>query len=695
MKKIILFFFLLLLNSFILCSQNVSFGELHQNRNNYDDKCVKVYLHKVVEDSLDDIGEDELIAQIDLLNFHFSKGGNSGITFHLSETDGITTHNLNEIQNPENLIQEDGGLCLVGNFTEISGWSHTDGIDLYFFNVNLGGFSVANGIANESEAMISDIHRNSPTVAHEVGHILGLFHTYHGTIGGAMQSGVPVALANCENESVQHVNPCDPLHGGDFVEDTTIDEGIEYTINNSTCEAEYTNGGNTNFTCGNGFENIDLKNIMSNRATSTCADRFSPNQISRMKSFVEMMGVLSTDCPVDNNFDCNSCDRIIPDILNFESSFIFNDDCTELNVVYPQDYNDNVTCNNTSFIITTFNEDGSPLASSGQTSYPFAPFPLEIDSESSPTYAIEAFRDGVSCTTNEFTINCNNSNECDNNPCGMIADFTTNINDCDVNFDGTNNGVSCPDQTYTWTVNDQFVANTEDFNYTFPSTGNYNVSFTITNPNGGKGCSNTINQSVYVDCEPSSPPSCPTNLELYVLENCEDAQVYLNANAGVAYVDFYYTLGSYNHVYLGTTTGNSANQFAYPIYMPDPPSSGSWNGHVMSAYAVVFLDNGDGTTTECDEIVVRQRLSCSTGGPWWKSSINVHPNPAKPNSELQFEGINAKDIKSIELFDLFGNSKMRLKPNNNSFKVPQLQSGLYIVKFYTSKGIEQKKLIIE
>ena len=93
-------------------------------------------------------------------------------------------------------------------------------------------------------------------------------------------------------------------------------------------------------------------------------------------------------------------------------------------------------------------------------------------------------------------------------------------------------------------------------------------------------------------------------------------------------------------------------------------------------------------TEECEFIFV----NCS--GRFSKDVI-VYPNPAKSNSELQFEGIDIKEVKSIELFDFSGNLKMKLNPKMNSFKLPQIQSGLYIVKFYTSKGIEEKKLIIE
>jgi len=85
----------------------------------------------------------------------------------------------------------------------------------------------------------------------------------------------------------------------------------------------------------------------------------------------------------------------------------------------------------------------------------------------------------------------------------------------------------------------------------------------------------------------------------------------------------------------------------------------------------------------------KKKFTCKEG------RIKLSPNPTKPNSQLVFEGVNSKNVSSIELFDLFGNSKMKIKPSSKLFTIPQLQSGIYIVKFYTTYGIKQKKLIIE
>jgi len=130
---------------------------------------------------------------------------------------------------------------------------------------------------------------------------------------------------------------------------------------------------------------------------------------------------------------------------------------------------------------------------------------------------------------------------------------------------------------------------------------------------------------LYGDCEnikdPKEDPieedeeitySCPTNLELFASANCEDVQAWINVAPGVDYVDFYYALGTYDHVYFGTSHGNQSSQFAAPLYMPEPPLSGSWNGYTLSVYAVAVMNDG----TICEEILVREKLSCGLGN-WW------------------------------------------------------------------------------
>ncbi len=575
-------------------AQNISPQDLHVPTGFFVDQdyCIKVYVHRIgKDDGSGALTAAEIGNPVDgsnSLNVYFS--GTGRINFYwdgqILEINDTNIYNSNiELSSPGPLGK------YTYDFDLLDDYSHNDGIDLFIHgNEQLG--SIADGIADETQVLITPGHLNTPGITHEVGHVLGLFHTYHGTAGGGSPFG-----ENSDNFGT-HITECpaNPSNAsGDYVSDTDADNGEDTPDGN--CTRMPSNDGNV-CSVGYNFPEPDLKNFM--RPTNlgnnvpnsvvSCSSEFTTGQYNRMKFFIYSQPHLSA---VLNNY-------------------------------------------------------------------------------------------------------CRGS-ECETKPCDMAANFIANIDECAVNFNGTNDGVYCPNQTYSWVIknssgNTITTSNQEDFNFTFPATGNYTASFTITNPAGGHGCSNTITKPISVTCGfIPPPPPCPTNLELFTSVNCEDAQVWINAAAGVNYVDFYYTLGNYNHVSLGRSYGNQSNQFSKPIYLPNPPSSGSWNGYVLSAYAQVVMDD---STVICSEIVTRQRLSCSSG-QWWRSSLSIYPNPSKPNSELQFEGINIKDVKFIELFDLFGNSKMKLRPNKNSFKVPRLQSGIYIVKFYTSKGIEQKKLIIE
>jgi|GEM_PF-2837296 len=76
-------------------------------------------------------------------------------------------------------------------------------------------------------------------------------------------------------------------------------------------------------------------------------------------------------------------------------------------------------------------------------------------------------------------------------------------------------------------------------------------------------------------------------------------------------------------------------------------------------------------------------------------SLSLIPNPSKFNEELNFEGIDYKEVSSIGIYDMIGNLKQSIKPKRNSFKIERLTSGMYFIKFITNQGIIQKKIIIE
>lgn len=76
-------------------------------------------------------------------------------------------------------------------------------------------------------------------------------------------------------------------------------------------------------------------------------------------------------------------------------------------------------------------------------------------------------------------------------------------------------------------------------------------------------------------------------------------------------------------------------------------------------------------------------------------SLTINPNPVKSLNDLEFGGLDYKDISSIEIYDIRGNLKQIIKPKRNSFKIEKLTSGMYFIRFTTKQGTIQKKLIIE
>lgn len=211
------------------------------------------------------------------------------------------------------------------------------------------------------------------------------------------------------------------------------------------------------------------------------------------------------------------------------------------------------------------------------------------------------------------------------------------------------------------------------------------------------------------------PTTCPeaSCLDIVQVANCVDYQAWMNCNdPNIDYIDWYYTIsGSFVHQFAGRSGGNPAGQHAMPIYLPRANTpSGTWDNYNLYVYANIVFNDG----TVCDEIYTVITLSCTGGGggggPMFGANpnslnpdkelidnikISLSRNPVKPFQELEFKGINYKDVIGIEVLDIFGNPKITMKPTKNSLNVGRLSSGLYYVRFTTKYGTQQKKLIIK
>jgi Leucine-rich repeat (LRR) protein len=92
--------------------------------------------------------------------------------------------------------------------------------------------------------------------------------------------------------------------------------------------------------------------------------------------------------------------------------------------------------------------------------------------------------------------------------------------------------------------------------------------------------------------------------------------------------------------------------------------------------------------------------NCDLGvGGYEVGSVNVYPNPASDNVNINFNSNNnfnsSVNIKTVELIDVQGRILLSKKVNDNqtTLDVSGYSSGVYYVKVYTDKGIMFDKMI--
>ena len=111
--------------------------------------------------------------------------------------------------------------------------NHSDGIDIYIYDDSSAAGGRANGVGSSSEFWISGSYWKSPfgslvkshVISHEMGHVLFLWHTHHGT---SPEGGDPAQCAELVNGS--NANTC-----GDYVTDTPADPHLHFNVNSPAC----------------------------------------------------------------------------------------------------------------------------------------------------------------------------------------------------------------------------------------------------------------------------------------------------------------------------------------------------------------------------------------------------------------------------------------------------------------------------
>ncbi len=80
-----------------------------------------------------------------------------------------------------------------------------------------------------------------------------------------------------------------------------------------------------------------------------------------------------------------------------------------------------------------------------------------------------------------------------------------------------------------------------------------------------------------------------------------------------------------------------------------------------------------------------------------KVSFKVYPNPSKVEDKLALKFDKKVSVKSVEIFDLFGKSIKRFKPDltpTTNFAVGTLPRGIFLLRIRTEKAVTTRRIIV-
>ncbi len=220
---------------------------------------------------------------------------------------------LNQDFNPHNIsFSWDNSIDYINNTSYYNSPSsniftvnnHQDGIDIYLYDDNSSAGGLANGVGGSSEFYVSGKFWNSPfqslitshVISHEMGHVIFLWHTHHGTFPEGGNDNPCAELVNGSNAST-----C-----GDYVTDTPADPHIQFNVNSS---CNWLGSG----TDSNGQSyNPDEQNIMA-YTTPQCMSYFTSLQGLRMRNAIATLPYLQqciVNCCAETTADLYTKDGI-------------------------------------------------------------------------------------------------------------------------------------------------------------------------------------------------------------------------------------------------------------------------------------------------------------------------------------------------------------------------------------------------
>ncbi|MBF2708721.1 T9SS type A sorting domain-containing protein [Flavobacterium soyangense] len=274
-------------------------------------------------------------------------------------------------------------------------------------------------------------------------------------------------------------------------------------------------------------------------------------------------------------------------------------------------------------------------------------------------------------------------------PTGYISGSTTVCTTGTYTFTGLLGG-----QSVAWSLSNTTAGNlsTTTGNSTiFTATGSGSVDIMATVSNTcGESYTKTL--SLFA----GSPPSFSLKNDLYENQSCDIKYHYvpfiIKKPVGVSLsFEFLYPNASYT----ATSLGNNDYRYTFAF---NKSYSGYFNVNATftnSCGSSYFETEGEYYIQSCDQIQANNNLNNT------ENSFVIFPNPASDiltielkDSENQLE----KDATiSGELFDMFGQSKSKIKISDNkaTFSVKGLKKGIYILKIYVNDQVENHQIAVE
>jgi hypothetical protein len=190
--------------------------------------CVKIYIHVIRKNdgsggqSVSDVNTAVGILDMDFNPHHIYFDWEGSIDY------------IN-VQNNDDYYQPSSSIFSINN--------HTDGVDIYLYGDDADiigdttGAGQANGVGIEGSSFWIAGYFESPThlilpaakshvISHEMGHVLNLYHTHHGTVNEGNDDDDCPELVDGSNSDI-----C-----GDYITDTPADPHMHLNVDIYTCE---------------------------------------------------------------------------------------------------------------------------------------------------------------------------------------------------------------------------------------------------------------------------------------------------------------------------------------------------------------------------------------------------------------------------------------------------------------------------